>query len=496
MSNWFEIDRSGLAKLLTRYGRERVVLELIANALDTNAKQITVRMSPLAGRPLVDITVIDDDPDGFKDLAHAFTLFAESERKSDATKRGRFNLGEKLVLACCESAIIRSTTGSIHFGPTGRTTSREKLKKGSSFGGVLRMTRDELTRAVALVHQIIVPDNVELRLESAEHQGEFILQPKLIAEFETTLPTEFADVEGNLRRTSRKTKVRVFEPADNGPQLYELGIPVMPFEGGEPWHVSVEQKVPLTMDRTTVLPSFLRTLQVAIANAMTPQIKDGTASWVREAMSDERVDEQVVRSVVKLRFGEQAVSYDPSDQEANKIATSKGYTVVSGGAASKEEWANIRRTGALQPAGQVTPSPRAYGDGPMAQFLDKSEWTLSQAMIADHAKLLARKLLLDLPIRVRFVKNAKNFQAAWLTQSVIRVIPELHFSIAALGSEWFEDIFSFPVRVDGLHDLLIHEFSHHFSPDHLSSDFHEALSRLGSKLARLALEEPELFQWK
>jgi 3-(3-hydroxy-phenyl)propionate hydroxylase len=31
------------------------------------------------------------------DLTHAFTLFAESAKKGDAEKRGRFNLGEKLV---------------------------------------------------------------------------------------------------------------------------------------------------------------------------------------------------------------------------------------------------------------------------------------------------------------------------------------------------------------------------------------------------------------
>ena len=36
--------------------------------------------------------------------------------------------------------------------------------------------------------------------------------------------------------------------------------------------------------------------------------------------------------------------------------------------------------------------------------------------------------------------------------------------------------------------LLIHELGHEFSGDHLSSDYHEALCKLGADLKKLALE--------
>jgi hypothetical protein len=39
--------------------------------------------------------------------------------------------------------------------------------------------------------------------------------------------------------------------------------------------------------------------------------------------------------------------------------------------------------------------------------------------------------------------------------------------------------------------LLIHEFGHEYSGDHLSGDYHEALCKLGARLKRLALEKPE-----
>ncbi len=39
--------------------------------------------------------------------------------------------------------------------------------------------------------------------------------------------------------------------------------------------------------------------------------------------------------------------------------------------------------------------------------------------------------------------------------------------------------------------LLIHEFGHKYSGDHLSVEYHDALCRLGARLKRLAMEKPE-----
>jgi len=45
------------------------------------------------------ITVADDAPDGFCDMRDAYTLFKETYKRKDPIKRGRFNFGEKQVLA-------------------------------------------------------------------------------------------------------------------------------------------------------------------------------------------------------------------------------------------------------------------------------------------------------------------------------------------------------------------------------------------------------------
>ena len=117
-ANWFDVDRKGLAKLLERRGKEFLVFELLQNAWDEDVKVVTAELRRVAGakrgRRYV-LIVQDDDPEGFTDLAHAYTLFADSAKKVDVHKRGRFNLGEKLVLALCESATIVTTKGTVQF---------------------------------------------------------------------------------------------------------------------------------------------------------------------------------------------------------------------------------------------------------------------------------------------------------------------------------------------------------------------------------------------
>jgi hypothetical protein len=44
------------------------------------------------GRNRAVLVVEDDAPEGFKDLSHAFTLFADSAKKVNPEQRGRFNL--------------------------------------------------------------------------------------------------------------------------------------------------------------------------------------------------------------------------------------------------------------------------------------------------------------------------------------------------------------------------------------------------------------------
>ena len=84
---WFEVDKAGLALLVRRRGMAFLLNELVQNAWDTEATRVEVKIEAIPHRPAVKLSVFDDDPDGFKDLRHAYTLFAPSEKKGSKAHR-------------------------------------------------------------------------------------------------------------------------------------------------------------------------------------------------------------------------------------------------------------------------------------------------------------------------------------------------------------------------------------------------------------------------
>ena len=192
--HWFEIDKKGLAKILARKGKAFAALELLQNAWDQDVETVSLCIKKSPGSRYATIEITDDDPNGFADLADTFTLFAESKKKSDPTKRGRFNIGEKLVLSLCEEAEIRTVKGTVKFNATGRHRLRSGTTKGSVFTGRLLMTNTELSETLSVLHRVIVPDDIITSIN-----GE-VLEPRTpISVVEATLATGIADENGYLR---------------------------------------------------------------------------------------------------------------------------------------------------------------------------------------------------------------------------------------------------------------------------------------------------------
>lgn len=477
--NWFEVDKVGLAKLMEKKGKWLALFELISNGFDTNAKAVKVSFKPMAYAPKVWVIVEDDDPDGFKNLTHAFTLFAESEKKVDATKRGRFNLGEKLVLALCDQAIISTTTGTVTFNEAGRTMSRTRRREvGSDFTGLMGMTRQELADCKENLKKILPPPETTLTVGE-----ETIHWRKPLRAIEAQLPTEIADAEGNLSRSSRKTRIEILEPRHGEvPMLYELGIPVV--ETDDRWHVNVLQKVPLNKDRDNVTPAYLRQIRTLVLNEMHDQLdkEDANTAWVRSATSDEDCSAPAIEKVLDLRFGEKRVAYDPSDAEANSLAVSKGYTVVHGGMMNKTEWLNAKEAGAILPAGQVTPSPKPFSpDGDSLKVISKEDQTEGMKKIISYVKLAALRMLHHNDLQVTLALEPKwPYNATYGKGHLV-------FNVGKLGYAFFEE--GITAR---LNRLMIHEFGHHFSNDHLSSEYHDALCKLGARLVDLVLMDSKV----
>lgn len=478
-TQWFDVDRSGLARIAARRNKLFILRELLQNAWDEASTEVRVQIAAdVAGYATVRVT--DDAPDGFHDLTHAYTLFAQSKKLSNPTARGRFNFGEKLVLALCLEARIETTTGTVIFDRgEQRRRSPKRRAAGSMFEGRLRLTREERAALEASAKSMLVPEGKRTFVNDEE------IAPRTpIASFEWTLPTEQAGTDGMLRDVHRSTSVRLFEPAPGErASLYEMGIPVV--ETGDRWHVDVGQKVPLNIERENVTPSYLRTLRVAVANHTREllTVEDANTAWARDALADDQCEPDTARALVRLRFGDRAVIHDPSDHEANNLAVAQGYTLVHGSQLSASEWQRVRESKAILPAGQVTPSPKPFtpGGAPL-RMLDAEKWTPEITRFVRLASAVGEALT-GHRITVE-IANDRGWGFAGCYGS-----SRLIANLAMLGRPWFD-----PVASERQLDFLIHEFGHDVCGNHLDARYHDALTRFGARLARLAIEHPEIFK--
>ena len=118
MNQWFEVDRKGLAEVARRRGMAFIVSEPIQNAWDEDITHVSVDMEPVPGKAQVRLIVSDDSPDGFRDLADAYVMFRQSYKLANPEQRGRFNIGEKLLLAVADEARIQlsGSWGTLQLG--------------------------------------------------------------------------------------------------------------------------------------------------------------------------------------------------------------------------------------------------------------------------------------------------------------------------------------------------------------------------------------------
>jgi hypothetical protein len=279
----------------------------------------------------------------------------------------------------------------------------------------------------------------------------------------------------------RKTTVSIHEVLSGETAgLYELGLPVV--ETGDKWHVNVGQKVPLNRDRDNVRPAYLQTVRVAVLNAAHDLLTtedEATAGWCKLAGADPRCSDAAIKHLIRLRFGDKVAAPDPSDVEAMKAFQAQGGTIVVG--LSKGEWANVRRSGAVLPAGQICPTAKPYSDDPAAKavtVIPEEKWTEGMRNIAAYAQFLAWELL-GVMLTVSVVNTTNNFSACYGNG-------RLDFNLLRLGHTWFEQ-----GATEAVDCLLLHELGHHWTGDHLSEEYHQGLCRLGAALKRLALEKPE-----
>lgn len=93
-TSWIIADKEGIRQNLGARGFSFVLNEMVQNAIDENITKVEIDLPrPVNGSTTLRVT--DDSPDGWHDLSHSYTMFAESCKRSNPEKRGRFKDGEE-----------------------------------------------------------------------------------------------------------------------------------------------------------------------------------------------------------------------------------------------------------------------------------------------------------------------------------------------------------------------------------------------------------------
>ena len=307
--------------------------------------------------------------------------------------------------------------------------------------------------------------------------------------FGAILPTELAGDDGQLCATKRKTTVDLSAANGQKAMIYEMGIPVVETE--IPWNVDVQQKVPLTLDRINVLPSFLRKLKVACFNETADMLDKETASqsWVKEASGDAEADSNAVSKAIKTLYGEKVVAYDRSDPEANSRAVAEGFVVLHGGSLSKGQWAKVREAGAAPAAGKVCPTPAVERQAGLFGGLEVAKDKLiAEDKLNDNmrnVRALAKRMavrFLGHDIDVYFVNDAPKPFLAWYG------CRELTFNTFRTRVPFYE-----PRNLEAIVDLIVHELGHDVCGNHLDDRYHRAITKMAGQCVTAAMDDPTFF---
>lgn len=478
MNNIFEVDVKGLRQLQEGKPKWFIVRELLQNAMDEDVKKINVTLTHSYG--YTDISVEDDSPIGFRDIADAYTLFKDTYKRTDATKRGRFNFGEKQVLCMAKCATIETTTGKItfHVDEGVRTKSKEKRAVGSKVWLKVKMTREEFNECCEYATKIKSPAGVEILIDSPLPSSGVLLPATAHKEFSAKLLTELKEND-SMRRVSRETTVLLYrEPVT---YLYEIGIPVCEIECE--YSIDVQQRVPLSNDRDTVDAKYLKTLYGEILNITIDEItpEQSSSLWVRDGFTSDRTSKETRQDVITKRFGEKALIANPMDKRSMDEAISNNFNVVYGSEMSKEEWSAVRNDGLLVSTSSMFKTGIADG-----RSVPPAELTPDQLKVAAFAKRVAKEML-GIDITVGFYESPDaTVKADYSAEG-----RKLRFNVAHFDSiDWLPA--NGRVRQDML-DLIIHELGHS-AGWHYEHSYHECITKLGAKLTIQALEEPEWFK--
>lgn len=468
---WFEVDVAGMREFHGARKGWQLAKELVSNSFDEDVSFCQFDLTH--DGTCAHLTVEDDGP-GFRDVADAYTLLGSTYKRARPDLRGRFNLGEKEIIAVSSSATVETAGRRIIFAENGeRLEEQSDRKRGTRVELVLPWSQAKIERTITRMKRLLPPKNVKYTVN-----GTVVPYRESYKTFEASLETVLLE-HGVMRKTVRKTMVHLHKPSfGDRPMLFELGIPIQAIDCG--FHIDVQQKIPMNPNRDAVKPHYLKHLYAEVLNHTVDEVPEDKISqeWVRQAVEDKRTAPEVVKQM-KKKFGEKALLWS-NDTQSNEKAVEAGYDLIRPKTLSPTERERFVEVGGLKHASDIFSS---NGEGDDRSKEVKANEDMQQ--IATYTKQLAIALV-SRDIRVRFYSKFGEGVAASYNQA----IGTLSFNVATLGYEWFKQ----GVTADTT-AVILHEVAHEArDPDYAHGPvYRRNLETLAGKAVMLALEQLNVF---
>lgn len=468
----FAVSELGMRELNSGRQPWDLVKELIQNAWDeapfATECRVTVEPQPEGNTTMV---TVEDDGRGFSDIADAYTLMGQTDKRLDHKKRGRFSIGEKDVISVAVEAEVETKGFTVTFPRTGlREETANSRVKGTVVRVLMPWDEQQGNELTAFLQRFRPPTNCLLFVNDRQVET----RPAVTIR-SASLETVVQDAPGEpLRTATRTTDIHMVEPhpaSDGERWLYEMGIPVQAITCR--WDVDVMQRIPMSQQRDMVSERYLNRIYAEVLNQMHRRLErsDLNSEWVKQSSTHPQINPDTTKSIVTGRHGANVV-FSSLDRDADARAKEAGYEVISHGELSTKEREAYRKHAAVKDSDEVFPTPplprRDYPPKPGTDLAKFAEWATE---MASYCKLTATVLYFNEPDNER----AADCSAATKT-------PTLRFNEGRLGKAFFQPPYG---RIEHW-DLLFHELGHALSNQSIAGHgeaWGNGVSKAGARIA-------------
>jgi hypothetical protein len=477
----FEVCTEGMKELQAGRAPWQLAKELVSNSWDEKATLCKVELVSETSMTAY-LSVYDNGP-GFADIADAWTLMKHTDKRLNPEVRGRFNIGEKEILAVAQKARITTAGKIIDFPKEGgrKVSSETKKSPGTRVEVWLTWGTNQVKETAEKLQRMMPPPGIDYIVNSKTVKPQTPCKTAQ-ALLETVQQKELGAPIVHVRR---KATVELYRNPNGDPsRLFEMGVPVQ--EIACPYSVNVLQKIPLPPNRDVAKASYLQDIYATVLNEMADEIKDPSATWVRSGIEDKSITKEAVETIVKKRYGDKVVLWS-SNGRSNDAAVAAGYELVKGQTLSGGERQAFANVG-IQHASEAFPR----GGDRVRNYYTDDKLTDKMKAVRKYAEQL-HLALIGKEVWVQFYCDIHDRDSANYGHY------ELNYNIGSLGKAWFEEgcelvngHYEFGWGVTSLH---LHEFAHTKGIGHEPA-YYRNLEDLAGQAVHLALERPEVFRVK